>query len=80
MKNLTITFKKSFTSLFFFLLMSILLFNGCLGSKSVAPRFYLLEFPSEVNLEDASDLETVSLEIMDVEIHPAFASYEIAVR
>jgi ABC-type uncharacterized transport system auxiliary subunit len=51
-----------------------------MGSKPVAPRFYILEFPSAVNLEDANNLEPVLLEIMDVEIHPAFATYEIAIR
>jgi ABC-type uncharacterized transport system auxiliary subunit len=80
MKNLSNHSKSSFISLFFFLLMILWLFNGCLGSKPVTTRFYHLEFPTDVSFENEGKLEAVYIDIMDIEVHPAFASYEIAIR
>jgi len=58
---------------------------GCFGGKSVAPTFYLIEFPfdDEVTLTEKDNdevVEPIPISISDVDVHPAFSSHEIAIR
>ena len=54
---------------------------GCRSSKPVAPTFYLIEFPADKTTDDEVSVTLpFSLEILDVDVHPAFASRQIALR
>ncbi len=54
---------------------------GCRSSKQVAPTFYLIEFPADkITDDEVSVTLPFSLEILDVDVHPAFASHQIALR
>lgn len=58
---------------------------GCFGGKSVAPTFYLIEFPfgDIVTLTEKDNdevVEPIPISISDVDVHPAFSSHEIAIR
>ncbi len=61
-----------------------LMLVGCGGGKQAVTRYYLLEYPDE-QADVLSSLEQTvpfpfSCNILPVDIHPAFASYQIAIR
>lgn len=60
------------------------LLAGCFGGKSVAPTYYLIEFPfdAEISKENHSDEEDdpIPIHVLEIDVHPAFASHEIAIR
>jgi len=62
----------------FFIL--IILLPSCRSSKPVASTFYIIEFPIEKVKDTQPLLLPYSLEIATVDIHPAFATHQIAVR
>lgn len=66
----------------FYLIISLAIVSGCLGSKTQVPSFYLLEYPAErtVSFGEADNPLPVIVEAEDVNVSPAFASYEIAIR
>ena len=59
---------------------SLLILNGCRSSKPVTPRFFLLEYPAETEITDTIATLPFSLEINDVDLHPAYSSTQIAIR
>jgi uncharacterized lipoprotein YmbA len=75
------TFMKNI--IFVMLLVSLLL-TGCLGGKQVATAYYLLEYPAGSASQFAADSAEVRFDkpvfINPVEIHPAFATHQIAIR
>ncbi|MFN2395708.1 MAG: ABC-type transport auxiliary lipoprotein family protein [Bacteroidales bacterium] len=65
----------------FLLIILIVSLVGCRSSKPVAPTFYLIEFPSDKEVDEETSVTLpFSLEILDVDVHPAFASRQIALR
>jgi ABC-type uncharacterized transport system auxiliary subunit len=66
----------------FFLLLAVLgLFGGCRSSKPVSPRFYMIEFnPVFMKVQDEITPLPYNLEIAGIDIHPAFATTQIALR
>ncbi|MFN3554763.1 MAG: ABC-type transport auxiliary lipoprotein family protein [Bacteroidales bacterium] len=58
----------------------LMILAACRSSKPVEPRFYLLEFPSERIQADTLEMLPYVLEILPVDVHPAFASHQIAIR
>ncbi len=63
------------------ILCSAFILTGCLGRRSMPARFYILDYPPglEVNFEDESPVQK-SLLIRTVEISPAYATTQIALR
>jgi ABC-type uncharacterized transport system auxiliary subunit len=61
-----------------------LMLVGCGGGKQTVTRYYLLEYPADrAAVLDSPEQTTpfpYSCNILPVDIHPAFASYQIAVR
>jgi ABC-type uncharacterized transport system auxiliary subunit len=59
-----------------------LVFAGCRSSKPAITKFYVLEYPSGKAefLPDTLLPFSVSMEIMPVEVYPAFATHRIAIR
>jgi len=66
------------------LLLSIIipmfLLGACRSSKPVAPTFYVLEFPMERIPDEKPLTLPYSLEITEIDLHPAFATHQIAIR
>ena len=58
----------------------IFLLGACRSSKPVAPTFYVLEFPTERISDEKPLTLSYSLEITDIDLHPAFATHQIAIR
>ena len=58
----------------------LILISGCRSRKQEAPRFYLIEFPSEFQASDTIQPLPFVLEIEDVDIHPAYSTNQIAMR
>jgi ABC-type uncharacterized transport system auxiliary subunit len=67
---------------FFYLFISLVIFSGCIGSKPQAPSFYLLEYPADrtMSFGETDNPLPVIVEAEDVNISPAFASYDIVLR
>lgn len=67
---------------FFILLSLIVLFPACRSSKSVYNRYYLLEIPAAAMEALPKGLETMagSFDVREVEVAPAYASHQIALR
>ena len=70
-----------------FMLISVLfsfMLVGCGGSKQTVTRYYLLDYPAEQDAVSYSFEHTVafpySCNVLPVDIHTAFASYQIAIR
>lgn len=61
---------------------ALLMGNGCISRKPATPSFYLLEYPAsrEITSPALATPLPVIVEIADVQINPAFASYDIALR
>ncbi|MFP4555450.1 MAG: ABC-type transport auxiliary lipoprotein family protein [Bacteroidales bacterium] len=61
-----------------------LLLAGCFGGKSVAPTFYLIEYPfnEEISADNSGDdeVEPIPIHVLELDVHPAFSSHEIAIR
>jgi ABC-type uncharacterized transport system auxiliary subunit len=54
---------------------------GCRGSKPVSPRFYMIEFPGiSVLSNDTIQPLPFTLGISDIDVHPAYATSQIAMR
>jgi ABC-type uncharacterized transport system auxiliary subunit len=66
---------------FYISVVVLLLLGSCRSSKPVATRFYLIEF-SQAEMHTADTLLPLpySLEIIDVDVNPAFSSNQIAIR
>lgn len=68
----------------FVMLVATLLLSGCMGGKQVATAYYLLEYPTGSTSKFAADSGEVRFDkpvfIEPVEIHPAFATHQIAIR
>ncbi len=64
------------------LLLLPLLFMGCRSSKSIQNRFYMLELPASVLADMPNDIAPMrgSYHVQGVEVSPAYASYQIALR
>ncbi len=62
------------------LVITMLLLGACRSSKPVAPTFYVLEFPTDRIPEEIPFTLPYSLEITDIDLHPAFATHQIAIR
>lgn len=58
----------------------LVFFSGCRSRKQEAPRFYLIEFPSEVSRADTIVALPFVLEITDVDVHPAYSTTQMAMR
>jgi ABC-type uncharacterized transport system auxiliary subunit len=64
-----------------FLVLVILGMFGCRSSKPVATRFYMIEFsPSVMIIQNELSPLPFNLEIADIDVHPAFATSQIAMR
>jgi ABC-type uncharacterized transport system auxiliary subunit len=59
---------------------SAIIFAGCRSSKPVAPSFYTIEYPFDRQIADTLDALPFTLEIKDIDVHPAFGSTQIAIR
>lgn len=55
---------------------------GCISKKPATPSFYLLEYPAnrQIATPDYDKPLPVIVEIAELEINPAFASFDIALR
>ncbi len=63
------------------LLLILFLLAGCRSSKPVATVFYILEYPDDKEIgEDTIPPLPLTIEITDVEVHPAFASHKMVMR
>lgn len=64
------------------LLLIPMLFMGCRSSKSIQNRFYMLELPATVHESIPDDIVPLrgSYHVQQVEVSPAYASYQIALR
>jgi ABC-type uncharacterized transport system auxiliary subunit len=58
------------------------MWDGCRSSKPVIPRYYIIEYPQEADAEFNKKYSTfgASVEVLPVEIFPAFAGHRIALR
>lgn len=68
--------------IFLWMIVVLLAGTGCISKKPATPSFYLIDYPANRELTataPASPLPVI-VEIADVEINPAFASYDIALR
>jgi ABC-type uncharacterized transport system auxiliary subunit len=67
---------------FLYLIISLAIISGCIGSKPQTPSFYLLEYPTDrtMSFDDTDNPLPVIVEAEDVNISPAFASYDIVLR
>ncbi len=54
--------------------------GACRSSKPVAPTFYVLEFPVDRVSDEQYSTLPYSLEIAEIDLHPAFATHQIAIR
>jgi ABC-type uncharacterized transport system auxiliary subunit len=69
------------SSIFFLsIIIPIFFLGACRSSKPVAPTFYVLEFPTDRIPEEKPMTLPYSLEITDIDLHPAFATHQIAIR
>ncbi len=70
------------TGICFLLLFISLISSGCLSRKSVPARYYNLEYPAdvEVNINNATEPLDYSCLINPIEVYPAFAGSQIAIR
>lgn len=60
--------------------LSVLLM-GCRGSKPVSPRFYMIEYPGiSVLSTDTIQPLPLTVEIADIDVHPAYTTSQIAMR
>ncbi len=59
-----------------------LMFHGCLAHRDVTVRYYTLEYPQDADIELLANTAPVerSLLVNTVEIYPAFATNQIAIR
>lgn len=64
----------------FILMVSTLVLAGCRSSKPVAPRFFLVEYPSDPPVTDTMKMLPYVLELAEVNVNPAYASTQIAMR
>ena len=64
----------------YILMVTILLMTGCRSNKPVAPRFFLIEYPSDPPESDTMKVLPYVLELAEVNINPAYASPQIAIR
>jgi ABC-type uncharacterized transport system auxiliary subunit len=56
-------------------------FAGCRSSKPVANKYYMIEFiPATMSIQDDIIPLAYHLEIADIDVHPAFATSQIALR
>jgi ABC-type uncharacterized transport system auxiliary subunit len=63
------------------LLALVIVLGGCRGGKPVAPRYYMIEYnPSVMIIPDPVSSLPYNVEITDIDIHPAFATSQIAIR
>lgn len=67
-------------SVYYILVFSLVMLGACRSAKRTAPRFYVLEIPHDKNLTDTLPPLPFAVELQSVEVHPAFASNQIAVR
>jgi ABC-type uncharacterized transport system auxiliary subunit len=72
----------NFMKKIFWITLLILTMAGCRSSKPVVPRFYVIEFPvqKETFLPDTLTHRFGSVEILPVNVYPAFATHRIAIR
>lgn len=62
-------------------IIAMLLLGACRSSKPEAPRFYMLEYTAKQDIaSDTLSALPYSLEIMDIDLNPAFSSHQIAMR
>ncbi len=62
-------------------LAALLLLGACRSSKPVAARFYMLEYPAKQEMASDTLLPLpYSVEIMDIDLNPAFSTHQIALR
>jgi ABC-type uncharacterized transport system auxiliary subunit len=70
--------------IFLISVMFSLMLVGCGGGKQTVTRFYLLEYPSEQAAASYTPEHTApfpyACNVSPVDIHPAFASHQIAIR
>ena len=62
------------------LMVSTLVLTGCRSSKPVTPSFFLVEYPSDPPPTDTVKVLPYVLELVEVNVNPAYASPQIAVR
>ncbi|TVQ91844.1 MAG: hypothetical protein EA393_04340 [Bacteroidetes bacterium] len=62
------------------MLILLVFLPSCRSSKPVAKTYYVIEFPGERAKDSQPLLLPYSLEISTVDIHPVFATHQIAVR
>lgn len=58
----------------------IIILAGCFGRKPVDTAYYMLEVPVDYKVSDTLDILPYSLEITDVDVHPAYSTLRIAIR
>lgn len=69
------------TKVLFISLAALILMGSCRSSKPTAPRFYMIEYSTaDMHTSDTILPLPNSLEIMDVDVNPAFSSNQIAIR
>lgn len=66
--------------IFLLIILPLAIFAACRSSKPVDPRYYLLELPVEKLTDDTLQMLPFVVEVLAVDVHPAFASHQIAVR
>lgn len=59
---------------------SLIVFSACRSSKPVAPSFFIIEYPADRQQSDTLTPLPFSLQIQDVDVHPAYGTTQIAIR
>lgn len=66
------------------IMLSALVLFGCSGGKQTVTRYYLLDYPeahqSDQTGKDFAGLIPFTCKVMPVDMHPAFATHQIAIR
>ncbi len=60
--------------------LSLILFSACRSNKPVAPSFFIIEYPADRLQSDTLEPLGFTLQIQDIDVHPAYGTTQIAIR